>query len=147
MKSNSKIFLAMTAGLLVFQGVAAAEMVTGQVTAVNPDDRSLTIQRAQATGEQEEIKLKVPENAELRGIQSFEEVEVGDDVRAEANKPALGIGNWEAQWLERSAEGAGADAGQISQSAGTMGSEAGTSAIPGSQGAGSVQGASQGQTY
>jgi hypothetical protein len=110
MQSKSRFLVIMAAALMLWQGAALAEMVQGQVTAVNPGDRSLTVQRSAAEGEQgKEISLKVPENAELRGIQTFAEVGVGDEIRAEANKPALGIGNWEARWIEKSDQAAGAD--------------------------------------
>ncbi len=90
-------------GSMVFHGTAWAEMVQGQVVAVNSENRSLTVQKMEDRGDAKEINLSVPQNAELRGgIQALEDVEVGDEIRAEANKPTLGIGSWEARWIEKS---------------------------------------------
>lgn len=104
MQFKMRVLTILAAAFLMVQGAALAEVVQGQVTAVNQGDRSLTVQRMaeEAGGQGKEISLKVPESAELRGIQTFDEVGVGDEIRAEANKPALGIGNWEARWIEKS---------------------------------------------
>lgn len=115
MKTNDMKWMGIfAAAILVFQGTALAEMIQGQVTAVNTENRSVTIQRdalgADANQKSEQIDLSIPENAEFRGIQSFDEVEVGDEVRAEANKPALGIGKWETRWIEKSDEALNANA-------------------------------------
>ncbi len=81
-----------------------AEMVQGQVTAVDTQNRTLTVQKEPLPGEKlEEINLSVPEDAGLHGIGAFDEVGVGDDIRADANKPTLGIGSWRANWIEKSA--------------------------------------------
>lgn len=103
MKNQSKYLMVGVLGLLIAAGPAFAEMIQGQVTAVNTENNSLTVQRMKDTGEQEQINLNVPQNAQFRGISSLQDVEVGDEIKAEANKPSLGLGAWDTKWLSKEA--------------------------------------------
>lgn len=133
MGTHVKYFGILIAGLIILQAPALAEMIQGQVIAVNPDENNLTLQRVTTTGDQEQIDVSAAD-AQLRGIQSLDQVEVGDEIRADANKPAFGMGDWEATWIEKSAGAAGLGAeGELSgmeQQAGEGGmeQEAGTGA-------------------
>ncbi len=102
MGTSVKVLGAFAAALVIWQSSVLAEMVQGQVTAVNQENRTVTLQQAQPDGKAKEIDLSIPADAEFRGIQSLGEVEVGDEIRAEANKPALGMGAWQTTWIERS---------------------------------------------
>ncbi|HTL47746.1 MAG TPA: hypothetical protein VL688_06750 [Verrucomicrobiae bacterium] len=115
MRTNLKMIALLAAGLLIGQQAAFSEMVQGQVTAVNQANNSLKVQMMQPGGEKKEVELNIPQQGEFRGIQSLADVEVGDQIRAEANKPALGIGSWEAKWIEKSAAQASQTQGAQSQ--------------------------------
>jgi hypothetical protein len=68
-----------------------AEMVRGQVTAVNKDNQSITVTTQDASGTAQETKeLKLAPDAQFSGIQSIDDLEVGDSIQADVEKKMFG---------------------------------------------------------
>ena len=106
MKISRMILSLFAVSMLVFSGPALAEMIQGQVTSVNPDDNTFALERVTPEGEYENIDVSVRDEANFRGeISSLAELEVGDEIRADADKPTLGLGKWQANWVESTGEG------------------------------------------
>jgi hypothetical protein len=72
---------------------AWAELIQGEITAVDPQNRSVTVAPRQQTGKGP-IQLTIQEDAMQRG-QTLDQLSVGDEIIVEANKPLFG--GWEAQ--------------------------------------------------
>src|SRR5687768_1734934 len=85
------LFLGVLLGVMVLAGAPAyAESIQGTITAVNSADKSMTISPSEtgATGLPAEINLKV-ENEDAykdQGINSLDELAVGDEVLVEADR-------------------------------------------------------------
>src|SRR3954465_1448671 len=100
MKTRNLLILA-TGLFVALAGSAYAENIQGTITSVNPDNKSLTITpKDQAAGLPSEINLQVKDDKSFKGIQSLDELAVGDDVKVEADRKDNG--NWEVKSLERS---------------------------------------------
>ena len=86
---------------LALGGVAFAENIQGTVTSVNPDNKSLTIMpKEQKADLPSEINLQVKNDKSFKGgIQSLEELAVGDEVKVDADRKDSGP--WEVKSLEK----------------------------------------------
>jgi hypothetical protein len=125
-----KIFslFAVVFGVFALATVAHAESITGTIVAVNSDDKSVTIAPSdRSAGLPQELNLSVQDEKAYKdkGIQSLDELAVGDEIRVEAERQDTG--DWEVQSLEKNTEaGAGAAAGDAAtaDTAGQAGEQA-----------------------
>lgn len=75
-------------GFIAMQGVASAETISGKITQVNPQDNSFRLSRTdQAAGD--ELKIGIEDNTQFSGVQSLDELSIGDDVQVEADQNVL----------------------------------------------------------
>lgn len=92
------------AGLLVTSLTIAlpawAEMLQGTVAGIDPGGRSIRLTRIDQ-GRVEELKVNVKEEAQLNGIQSLDELKLGDNVVVNADKN-LFTRAWNATSVEKS---------------------------------------------
>lgn len=74
-------------GMVLVQGNLFAEMVRGQVTAINKQNQSITVLTEDSSGATQGNKeLTVRPDAQFAGIQSLDDLEVGDEIQAEVDK-------------------------------------------------------------
>ncbi len=134
MKKQFSFLVVFAAGFLfLWQGIALAEMISGQVTIINRENQTLTVERLKETGESEKINLSVPSQAEFRGIKSLNDVEVGDEIMADASKPALGFGAWQANWIEKTPQTQAGQQGGLQTAQTSMGSQTAAKPAVGAQ--------------
>ncbi len=91
MNKLTKYVLVLVVSVILMPGSLWAEMVRGQVTAINKENQSITILPQDASGNiQESKELKVDPNAQFAGIQSLDDLEVGDEIVAEVDRRMFG---------------------------------------------------------
>ncbi len=78
------------------QSAARGEVIQGKVVAVDSATNSLTVERMDADT-RENVRLILPASAELDGVDSLEDIEIGDQIRVEAT---AGSGGWAIQALD-----------------------------------------------
>ncbi len=102
--------LFMMAVIMVLTNVSAfAEIMRGEVTAIDQQDRSITINQLDQSGvgvTRENLELNLRENTQYTGISSLKDLKVGDEVLIEANKRIFGP--WEIKHLQSTKAGAAA---------------------------------------
>lgn len=87
MKKINRYLLGVALGIGLFQGNLFAEMVQGEVTAINKEHQSVTILQKDSSGlAQKNKEFALRPDAQFAGIQSLEDLEVGDEVQAELDK-------------------------------------------------------------
>lgn len=105
--------LLLTAVAISFaQNVANAEIMRGEVTAVDAQERSITINQLDQSGigvTRENLEIKLREDTQFTGIKSLQELKAGDEVLLEANKRIFGP--WEVKHIQSTKPGAGAGVG------------------------------------
>ncbi len=82
--------------------VTYAAWMQGEVVSVNPQEKKLTIERANAQYQEaydKNIEVKVLDNAKLKNVASLNEIKEGQEVKldARANKEQ---GHWDANYVE-----------------------------------------------
>ncbi|HLD49610.1 MAG TPA: hypothetical protein VJC08_00275 [bacterium] len=74
-------------GMGLIQGNLLADIVRGEVTGINKEHQSITILQKDSSGlVQRNKEFTLRPDAQFAGIQSLEDLEVGDEVQAEVNK-------------------------------------------------------------
>lgn len=92
---------------LLYPAIASAEIIQGQVVAVSPDNQSVTISQLEPSNQAgRQITLRIKDDAQLRGVNSLQELQVGDEVYAEASRKFF-FGAWEARSLEATGQAKG----------------------------------------
>jgi hypothetical protein len=141
-------------GAVMFLGTAAyADLIQGQVTAVDAQNKSVTITPRNAQDLPSQINLSIKDEAlkkaQDQGISSLDQLSVGDEIIVEADKPAMG-GDWKVDSLLTSQQLQGMGQGLQGQSAGSQASSQGSSAGQmgdRSSGQAGNQGSQQGANY
>lgn len=93
------ILLMLAFGL--FQGSLFAEIMLGEVTAVNQQEQTVTINQLDQTGvgvTRKNLRLNLRDDTQFSGLQSIQDLKVGDEVLVEANKRIFGP--WEIKHLQ-----------------------------------------------
>lgn len=101
MKNHKMLALALLAVMLIATGVAYAELVEGEVTAVDLAGNLLKVSKAAAEGAAaEEVSIGVNDTTTYSGeVTALAEVVEGDKVKIEAEKDAA-TGNWVAKSVD-----------------------------------------------
>jgi hypothetical protein len=135
----------------VLSGTAQAELIYGQVQAVQSQENKVTISPKASSSQdvpQNKLDLRI-EDAVLqqnKTLNSLDEIGVGDHLIIEADKPATG-NEWEVKSLLTQEEVQGMQSGQSSASGAGVGQSTGTGSMSGGDtgmGMGGDEGATQG---
>lgn len=91
MKKLSTYFAGIMFAMLLLPASSWAEMVRGQVTAINKDNQSITVMAVDESGaSQGQKELTLAPDAQFSGIQSIDDLQVGDQIQADVNKKMFG---------------------------------------------------------
>ena len=100
MKKMTVIAMVVLAAFVMVQGLAIAEMVSGKISAVNSETKSIKVNRINATtGTAENVDIWVSEATQYAGAASLAELQAGDEVSIDASQDAT-TGNWMAASVE-----------------------------------------------
>lgn len=100
MKKMTVIAMVVLAAFVMVQGLAMAEMVSGKISAVSADSKSIKVNRINATsGAAEDIDIWVNDETQYAGAASLAELQAGDEVSIDAAQDAA-TGNWMAASVE-----------------------------------------------
>ena len=103
MKHGKMVLLVLAAFLALAVGTAYAETVEGEVTNVDLEGKALEVQKTDAAGAKETVKISVNDSTAYSGeVTALEEVIEGDTAKIEASKD--GAGNWMAASVDISVE-------------------------------------------
>ena len=103
MKSRVMAVTILSAMLALVSGIAYAETLQGEVTNVDLEGKAIEIQKADAAGAKEAVKVSVNDATTYSGeVTALEEMIEGDAVKLEAEKDAA-TGNWLAKSVDVSA--------------------------------------------
>ncbi len=83
----------LVAVLALFQVNAFAEIIRGEIKAVNQNEQSITINQLDQAGigvTRKNLELNLRDDTQFTGIRSIQELKVGDEVLIEANKKIFG---------------------------------------------------------
>lgn len=103
MKHGKIVLVVLAAFLALAVGTAYAETVEGEVTNVDLEGKALEVQKTDAAGAKETVKVSVNDSTTYSGeVTALEEVIEGDAAKIEATKDASG--NWVATSVDVSVE-------------------------------------------
>ena len=102
MKKVSFFIMAILVSVFLLQTASEAAWIHGVIKSVDPVQRIVTIERANAEEQEayaKELPIKILENAKLKNISSLNELKSGQEVKldARANKEQ---GFWDANYIE-----------------------------------------------
>ena len=87
MRKQTLLIAVLVMVMAAFQTLGYAELIQGRITAVDLATNSLSIQKADPmTGQTQDVKIAVPENTALKGVGSFGDLKIGDQVTVEASQ-------------------------------------------------------------
>lgn len=98
MKRMFTFMLALSAGFVICQSSAMAEMIQGRIVEVKPEQNSVTVSRTDPSGKMERLRISTNDNTQ--GIESLAVLKVGDEVMIDASQNIL-----TRQWTARSVQG------------------------------------------
>lgn len=97
MKLGKVTWLVLAMFLSLSAGVAYAEAVQGEVTNVDLEGKAIDVEKTDAQGAKEILKISVDDTTTYSGeVTALEEMIEGDAVKIEADKDAT-TGNWVAK--------------------------------------------------
>ena len=142
----------LTAGMFIWSGIGSAETVQGRIVEIDPNQKSLTLNRMDsATGQPEQVELAIDNETLFQGgVDSLNALKVGDEVSIDADQNFV-TRQWTANSIQKGSlapgqQGAGAhQAGAPQTGAGSpQASSQYASQSRAAAGSGSMQGSAQG---
>lgn len=101
LKALSLFVIVVAASLFFFKESVFAEAMTGQVLSVNPQSKSVTVEKMSPSQEMgEKITIHMKEGTTLNGFNDLEELEVGEEVALDASRQFF-FGPWQADKISR----------------------------------------------
>ncbi len=99
-------FLAvLVSSLFLWSGIGSAEIVQGKVIGIDPNQKSLTLNRMDAaTGQPEQVQLAIDSETQFQGgIDSLSSLKVGDEISVEADQNFV-TRQWKANIIQKGNE-------------------------------------------
>lgn len=111
-------FIAMlAAAVLMWQGLGYAETVQGRIVEINPNEKSLTINRFDAvSGQPQQLEMSIDNETQFQGgIASLDALKVGDEVMLEADQNFV-TRQWTINAIKKGAAGTLEQQSELNQS-------------------------------
>lgn len=101
MKKIELAITALVAALVLYQGTAFAQLISGKVASTDATAKSITISQTNAeTGTNEDVTVWVKDETAYTGVDSLAELMAGDEVLVETEEDAA-TKNWMATSVQR----------------------------------------------